>query len=101
MSSHKATTLFVGPDSHEDSISVAYAQEGCADPPVFVGSIGTRRADIDSLARRLHPKARRFVTGGPPQLADCVSSASLCLTRTTPTRDKNRQFVRRPLSQRA
>ena len=61
MSNDKTTTLFVGLDSHKDSISVAYAQEGCADPPVFVGSIGTRQADIDSLVRRLHSKAQHLV----------------------------------------
>ena len=53
MSNDKATTLFVGLDSRKDSISVADAQEGCADPPVFVGSIGTRQAEIGSLVRRL------------------------------------------------
>ena len=72
MSKDKTTTLFVGLDSDKHSISVAYAQEGCADPPVFVGPIGTRQADIDSLVRRLHPKARRFVARGPPRLADCA-----------------------------
>ena len=72
MSNDKTTTLFVGLDSHKGSISVAYAQEGCADPAVFVGSIGTRQVDIASLARRLHPKTRHFVAGGPPRLADCA-----------------------------
>ena len=61
MSNDKTTTLFVGLDSHKDSISVAYAQEGCADPPVFVGAIGTRQAEIDALVRRLHSKAQRLV----------------------------------------
>ena len=55
------TTLFVGLDVHKDSIAVAYAREHCADPPVFVGVIGTREADIDKLIRRLHANASRLV----------------------------------------
>jgi transposase len=61
MSNSKTTTLYVGLDSHKDSISVAYAQDGCTDPPIFLGSIGTRAADINSLVRRLHSKAQRLV----------------------------------------
>lgn len=57
----KATTLFVGMDSHKDFISVAYAVEGSTEPPVFLGSIGTRQADIDALIRRLHSKAANLV----------------------------------------
>jgi transposase len=53
----KTTPLFVGLDVHKDSIAVAYAAGGCADPPVFVGSIGTRQADIDKRVRRLRAKA--------------------------------------------
>ncbi len=37
------TPLFVGLDVHKDSIAVAHAQGQSADPPVFVGEIGTRR----------------------------------------------------------
>ena len=55
------TTLFVGLDVHKDSIAVAYAQANCSDPPVFVGSIGTRQGDIDKLIRRLQSKASRLV----------------------------------------
>ena len=36
------TPLFVGLDVHKDSIAVAYAQGQSADPPVYVGAIGTR-----------------------------------------------------------
>lgn len=57
----KVTTLLVGMDSHKDFISVAYASEGSADPPVFLGPIGTRQADIDALIRRLQSKASRLV----------------------------------------
>ena len=38
----KPTPLFVGLDVHKDSIAVAHAQGQSAEPPVFVGAIGTR-----------------------------------------------------------
>ena len=52
-----STSLFVGLDVHKDSIAVAHAEGDQSDPPVFVGEIGTRQADIDQLIRRLHTKA--------------------------------------------
>ena len=42
----QSTPLFVGLDVHKDSIAVAHAS-GDAAPPVFVGEIGSRQADID------------------------------------------------------
>jgi len=53
----KSTPLFVGLDVHKDSIAVAHAEGGRADPPVFVGAIGSRQADVDQLVRRLQGKA--------------------------------------------
>ena len=50
-----STSLFVGLDVHKDSIAVAHAAGDRPDPPVFVGEIGTRQADIDKLIRRLQP----------------------------------------------
>ena len=41
------TPLFIGLDVHKDSIAVAHAQGQRADPPVYVGAIGTRQADLD------------------------------------------------------
>ena len=52
----QSTPLFVGLDVHKDSIAVAHAAGGRADPPVFVGAIGSRQADIDQLIRRLQGK---------------------------------------------
>jgi transposase len=57
----KTTPLFVGLDVHKESIAVAHAAGGSAEPPVFVGSIGTRQADIDKLIRRLRAKRSNLV----------------------------------------
>ena len=53
----KSTPLYVGLDVHKDSIAVAHAAGGRSTPPVFVGAIGTRQADLDRLIRRLQGKA--------------------------------------------
>ncbi len=51
----QSTPLFVGLDVHKDSIAVAHAAGG-SEPPVFVGAIGPRQADIDQLLRRPQSK---------------------------------------------
>ena len=56
----KSTPLFVGLDVHKDSIAVAHAAGGRADPPVFVGAIGSRQADLDQLIRRLQGKTAQL-----------------------------------------
>jgi len=53
----QSTPLFVGLDVHKDSIAVAHAAGGSPEPPVFVGAIGSRQADLDHLLRRLQGKA--------------------------------------------
>ena len=55
------TPLFVGLDVHKDSIAVAHAQGQSADPPVYVGAIGTRQADLAKLIRRLQAKTPTLV----------------------------------------
>jgi transposase len=57
----KSTPLFVGLDVHKDSIAVAHAQGQSAEPPVFLGEIGTRQADLDKLLRRLRAKTPALV----------------------------------------
>ena len=52
----QSTPLFVGLDVHKDSIAVAHAAGGSTEPPVFVGAIGPRQADLDQLLRRLYGK---------------------------------------------
>jgi transposase len=54
----QSTPLFVGLDVHKDSIAVAHAAGGSTEPPVFVGAIGPRQADLDQLLRRLQGKTR-------------------------------------------
>ena len=56
-----SVTIFVGMDVHKESISVAYCLAHASEPPHFVGKIGTRKADIDKLIRRLHSKASHLV----------------------------------------
>ena len=55
------STLFVGLDSHKESISVAYAEGWSSSPPLFVGPVGARQADVDKLVRRLQSKGHRLV----------------------------------------
>ena len=57
----KATTLFVGVDVRKHFISVAHAEAHRSDPPVFVGAIGSRQADINKLVRRLHSTTAQLV----------------------------------------
>ena len=71
----KSTPLFVGLDVHKDSIAVAHTLGPCADPPVFVGAIGSRQADLDKLIRRLHAKTAALVfayEAGPVRGMGCV-----------------------------
>ena len=55
------TPLFVGLDVHKDSIALAHAAGQSTDPPVFVGAIGTRQADIDQMVRRLESKTPALI----------------------------------------
>ena len=57
----QSTPLFVGLDVHKDSIAVAHALGQSADPPVYVGTIGTRQADLSTLIRRLQAKTPTLV----------------------------------------
>ena len=57
----KTTPVFVGLDVHKETISVAYAAGGTAEPPQFVGQIGTRLCDVDKLVRRLQSRSSRLV----------------------------------------
>jgi transposase len=56
-----SNTLYVGLDVHKESIAVAYAPEERGAEPVFLGTIGTRQGDIDTLVRKLQSKARHLL----------------------------------------
>jgi transposase len=55
-------------DVHKDSIAVAHARGGESAPPVFVGEISTRQADVQRLVTRLQGKSAelRFVYEAGP-----------------------------------
>jgi transposase len=56
----ESTTLYVGMDVHKESIAVAYVASDHDAQVIYLGSIGTRQADIDHLIRQLHSKAKNL-----------------------------------------
>ena len=54
-------TLYVGLDVHKDSIAVAYVAKEHDAEVIYLGTIGTRRADIDQLIRKMQSKAKHLV----------------------------------------
>jgi transposase len=58
---NQSSTLYVGLNVHKESIAVAYvAQEPHAEV-VYLGTIGTRQCDIDTLIRKLQSKSPHLV----------------------------------------
>jgi transposase len=79
---HQSSTLSVGWDVHQESIAVAYGATAYDAEVSFLGTIGTRQADIDQLVRTRQAKATHLVlvdAAGP-----CGSWLSRDLTNTGP-----------------
>ena len=57
----QSSTLYIGLDVHKESIAVAYVAKGHGAEVIYLGTIGTRQADIDLLVRKLHSKAKHLV----------------------------------------
>jgi len=58
---NQSSTLYVGMDVHKESIAVAYVARDHDAQVIYLGTIGTRQADIDQLIRQLHSKAKHLV----------------------------------------
>jgi transposase len=56
-----SSTLYVGLDVHKDSIAVAYVAKEHDAEVIYLGTIGTRQADIDQLIRKMQSKAKHLV----------------------------------------
>lgn len=59
----QSSTLDVGLDVHKESIAVAYVAKDHDAEVIYLGSIGTRQADIDQVVRKLQAKAKHLVFG--------------------------------------
>ena len=57
----QSSTLYVGMDVHKESIAVAYVAQDHGAEVIYLGTIGTRQADIDHLTRKLQSKAKHLV----------------------------------------
>jgi transposase len=57
----QSRTLYVGLDVHKDAMAVASVAKARDARVTFLGTIGTRQADIDHLVRKLQSKATRLV----------------------------------------
>jgi transposase len=58
---HQSNTLYIGLDVHKDSIAVAYVAQEHGAEVIYLGTIGTRHADIDQLTRKLQSKAKHLI----------------------------------------
>ena len=58
---HQSTTLYIGMDVHKESIAVAYIAQDHGAEVTYLGTIGTRQADIDQIVRKLQSKAKHLI----------------------------------------
>jgi transposase len=76
---NQSSTLYLGVDVHKEAIAVASVAKAHDAEVLYLGTIGTRQADIDQLVRQLHSKAQPLVLvyeAGP-----CGSWLSRSLTK--------------------
>jgi transposase len=57
----QSSTLYIGMDVHKDTIAVAYVAQDHGAEVTFLGTIGTRQCDIDSLIRKMQSKAKHLL----------------------------------------
>jgi transposase len=59
----QSSTLYIGMAVHKESIAVAYVAKDHDAEVIYLGTIGTRHADIDQLLRQLQSQAPHLVFG--------------------------------------
>jgi transposase len=57
----QSSTLFIGMDVHKDSIAVAYVAQDHGAEVIYLGTIGTRHSDLDTLIRKMQSKAPHLI----------------------------------------
>jgi transposase len=73
----QSRTLYVGMDVHKESIAVAYVAQDHGAEVIYLGTIGTRQADIDHLTRKLQSKAKHLVGDLTPVYVPTVEDAAI------------------------
>ena len=58
---HQSSTRYVGRDVHKESIAVAYVAEDHPAEVMYLGALGTRQSDIDTLVRKLQSNSPQLV----------------------------------------
>ena len=57
----QSRTRYIGMDVHKDLIAVAYSAKDHDAQVIYLGTIGTRHGDLDTLIRTMHSKAKHLV----------------------------------------
>jgi transposase len=58
---HQSSTLYVGLAVHQEAMAVAYVAKAHDAEVVYLGPIGTRQCDLDTLIRKLQAKSKHLV----------------------------------------
>jgi len=73
----QSRTLFVGMDVHKEPIAVAYVAQDHGAEVTYVGTIGTRQRDLDTLIRQMHRKPST-ASFSPKRGLAALGSSALC-----------------------